>query len=666
MRYFGASCLAIVTALTFASGPASAGPAPAGQVARVQDIDSSVRPGDDFYRYANGKWLKATALPAGASSYGPSAMLAAQNGKRVRELIEAAATAPANDKARKIGDYYAAQMDVAGIEARGLTPLAGDFAAINAIHDRTSLSAWLGANVRVDDGTNSATDGLFGIWIHQGFHNPDHYVPHVVEGGLGLGDRDAYLDASSEASARRDTYRAHIAATLKLAGLSDAEARAGHVLDLEIEIARTHPSAADAADAIKTDNTWSRADFDAKAPGMDWAAYLSAAGLSRQGEFMIWQPSAVTGAAALVAGQPVDTWKDYLVFHLIEHYSSVLPKAFGGVQDDRAPQAVAATNAALGQDVGQLYLARYFPPQDKAAAVAMLANIRTVYRAHIAKAGWMSPATRAETEAKLESLQVGLGYPETWTDYSTLSVARDDAYGNMRRAEAFTWRQAVAKLDRPVDPAEWAVLPQAVGAILNFSPNSMQFASGILQPPYFDPGGDAAANYGSAGAGLSHEVSHTFDELGKLYDAKGRLGLWWTPADLEAFHAMQAPLIAEFSAYCPEAGLCVNGDQVAGEITADLVGLQVAYDAYHLSLKGKPDAVIDGLTGDQRFFIAFSQRWRKLQTDASLRQLIMTDIHPPGEYRSDTVRNVDAWYKAFGIKPGDKLYLPPEKRVRVW
>ncbi len=634
----------------------------------MQDIDSSIRPGDDFYRYANGKWLKATALPSGASSYGPGAMLTAQNAQRVRELIQAAATTPVNDLTRKIGDYYAAQMDLAGIEASGLTPLAGDFAAIGAIHDRTTLSAWLGANVRIDDGTNSATDGLFGIWVHQGFHDPDHYVPHVVQGGLGLGEREVYLDASADASARRDSYRAHVAEALKLAGLNDAEARAGRILALETEIARAQATAADTADVFKTDNPWRRADFDTKAPGMDWAAYFAAAGLGRQADFVVWQPSAITGASALIVSQPIEAWQDYLIFHLIEHYSGALPQAFGGAHGQA--QAIAATNTALGEGVSRLYVARYFPPQAKAAVVAMVGNIRTVYRAHIAKAGWMSPATRAESEAKLESLQLGLGYPDNWPDtetyYAGLGVVRGDAYGNMRRADAFAWRQAVAKLGKPVNAAEWAVLPQSVGAILNFSPNSMQFAAGVLQPPYFDPGGDAAANYGSAGAGLSHEVNHTFDELGKLYDAKGRVGIWWTADDLAAFHAMQAPLIAEFSAYCPEADLCVHGPQVAGESTSDLVGLRAAYDAYHLSLKGKPDAVIDGLTGDQRFFIAFAQRWRKLQTDASLRQLIMTDIHPPGEYRSDTVRNLDAWYKAFGVKPGDKLYLAPEKRVRVW
>ncbi len=651
--------LAAVIALT-------AGHALAGTVARTQDIDSSIRPGDDFYHYANGNWLKTTALPDGVSAYGSSAMLAAQDNARVSALIAAAASTPRNDLERKVGDYYASWMDTAGIEAKGLTPLSGDLAAIAAIHDRMSLSAWLGTNVRPDDGTNSATDGLLGVWVHQGFHDPERYVPHMVQGGLGLGDRDAYLDPSSDAQARREAYRAHITAVLALAGLGDAEARAGRVLALETAIAQTHATAEDTADVAKTDNAWRRGDFAAKAPGMDWDAYFAAAGLARQDDFVVWQPAAVTGTSALIASQPVATWQDYLVFHLIEHYAGVLPKAFGGVDSDREAQAITATNAALGEGVGQIYVAPYFPPQARAAAEAMVANIRTAYAAHITRAGWMSPETRAKAMDKLAALKIGVGYPDIWTDYGALEVVRGDAYGNLRRAEAFAWRQGLAKLGQPVDPGEWALLPQSVGAILNFSPNSMQFSAGLLQPPYFDPGGDAAANYGSAGAGLSHEVSHTFDELGNIYDAQGRLGAWWTADDLARFHAMQAPLIAEFSAYCPESGLCVQGDKVAGESTADLVGLQVAYDAYHLSLNGKPDAVIDGLTGDQRFFLAFAQRWRKLQTDASLRQQVAGDSHPPGEYRSDTVRNLDAWYTAFDIKPGDRLYLAPARRVRLW
>jgi putative endopeptidase len=296
-------------------------------------------------------------------------------------------------------------------------------------------------------------------------------------------------------------------------------------------------------------------------------------------------------------------------------------------------------------------------------------NIRTAYRARIAGLTWMSPQTRAKAQAKLAALKVGLGYPDSWIDYSGLVVVRGDASGNLRRAEAFAWRRGLAKLRQPVDPAEWPeplLKPQMVGAIINFTPNALQFAAGVLQPPYFDYAGDAAANYGSAGAGIGHEITHSFDELGNLYDAQGLLVRWWTAEDLTRFQAATAPMAAQLDAYCPKPGLCVKGKQVLIESTDDLAGLMVAHDAYVLSLNGKPDAVKDGLTGDQRFFLAFARRWRRLQTDAALSQQIATDTHAPGETRSDTVRNLEAWRRAFDVQPGDKLYLKPEARVRIW
>ncbi len=650
-----------------------------------QTIDDSVRPGDDFYRFANGSWLKANTIPPGRSSYDTSSMLREINAQRVRQLIQSAANAtpadghPATD-VQKIGDYYASQMDTARIEALGLAPLSSELAAIAAIADRQALSAYLGRTLRPDDGTNTQTEGIFGVWIHQGFHDADRYAPHLVQGGLGMPSRDDYLDPASEKAALREAYRAHVAAVLKLANLTDADARAAQILALEIAIAKTHASRADTDDVVKTDNPWRRADFETKAPGMNWGAYFKVAGLDQQSDFVVWQPSAVIGTSALVAGQSVVVWKDYLTFHLVEHYAGVLPKAFGDEHSafagrlsgapqapDRAREAIAATNAAMGDAIGRLFVERYFPPRAKAAASAMVENIRAAFRARIAQLSWMSPETRAKALASLAALKIGLGYPDTWIDYSQLAIVRGDAYGNLRRAEDFIYQRDLAKLHRPVDPDEWELLlPQVVGAFLYFSPNTMQFSAGLLQPPYFDFAGDAASNYGSAGAGIAHEISHSFDELGSIYDAQGRLGNWWTADDLARHRAMAAPLIAQYDVYCPQPGLCVKGKQVAGESVADLVGLQLAHDAYVLSLQGRSDVVTNGLTGEQRFFLAFARRWRKLQTDAALRQQIASDIHPPGEYRSDTVRNVDAWYRAFAINPGDKLFLTPETRVRVW
>jgi len=296
----------------------------------------------------------------------------------------------------------------------------------------------------------------------------------------------------------------------------------------------------------------------------------------------------------------------------------------------------------------------------------MAGDLLTAYRSRISNLAWMSPQTKQKALAKLAAFKIGIGYPDTWIDYSPLAVVRGDAFGNMRRAEAFNRLRNLAQLKKPVDPIEWPINPQAPGAVIMFSPNAEFFSAGILQPPYFDYKGDAASNYGSAGAGMAHEISHSFDELGNIYDAEGRLGKWWTAEDLTNYHAAAAKLVAQFDDYCPLSDLCVKGQQVLSENIADLAGLLTAHDAYLLSLKGKPDVVISGMNGEQRFFLAFSQRWRKLQSEAALRRQIATDTHPPGEYRSDAVRNVEAWYKAYGVAPGDKLYLKPEDRVGIW
>ncbi|MDB5692713.1 MAG: family peptidase [Alphaproteobacteria bacterium] len=670
---------ALTAALMAASPVASAADSPAA------GIDPATRPGDDFYMFANRSWLKSAAIPEGRSSYDSFVTLKAQNAARVRALIRhtaddaAAGRSPEGSIARKIGDYYAGWMDSAAIEAKGLTPLSPALAAIAAIGDRRSLSAYLGSNLHPDDGTDTQTDFLFGLWIHQGFDESDRYLPHLVQGGLGLPDRDDYLEPGAEQAERRILYRSHVAAILKLAGRDRAEERAARVLALETAIARTHASLADTADPFKTDNKWRRADFAAKAPGMDWTAYFAAAGLGRQQDFLVWQPSAVTGTAALAATQPLDVWKDYLVFHLVAHDAAVLPRAFGDERSrflgrlsgtrqsaDRAALAIAGTEAALGEAVGRLYVAQYFPPSAKAAVLAMTANLRAAFRARIPHAAWMSPATRQKALAKLAALRIGIGYPDAWTDYSRLRVVRGDAYGNLRRAEDFDYRRNLAKLQRRVDPGEWAILPQGVSAILLFSPNAMQFSAGVLQPPLFDPGGDAASNYGSAGAGIAHEISHSFDELGNLFDAQGRLGNWWTAPDLARYRAATAPLVGQMGAYCPAAGLCLDGARVLSESAADLAGLTIAHDAWLLSLRGRPDVLRGGLTGERRFYLAFARRWRRLQTEAALRRQVVADIHPPGEYRSDAVRNMDAWYAAYGIRPGDKLYLAPDKRIRLW
>jgi len=666
---FGAA--ALVVAIAAAHPLMAAGEPTAPDV--TKRVDRSVKPGDDFYRFANGPWLDATPLPAGRSSFDSTSLVREDSARRVRDLMRDAAqgVSPqdrtwAADTRQKIGDYYASLMDTAGIEARGLTPLADQLASIAGITDREALSAYLGTTLRLDDGSDTQPDNILGVWFHQPFHDATHYVPHLVQGGLGLPDRDDYLDASPGKAQARDTYRAHVAEVLKLAGMADAEDRAARVLALEVAIAKAHGPRSDLDDIANTDNSWSRADFDAKAKGIDWRAYFNAAGLSRQDEFIVWQPAAVTGLSALVADQPIAAWKDYLAFHLLAHYAATLPKAFGGQSADRETQVVAAVNAALGDAVGRLYVQRYYSPETKAAAVTVMENIRTAYRERMASMTWMSPATRQKALVKLAALEIGVGYPAAWIDYSKLDVVRGDPVGNLRRAERFEYERNLDKLSKPVDAAEWAMLPQVYGAVIIFTPNATDFSAALLQPPYFDADGDAASSYGWGGAAAAHEISHSFDVLGNQYDDQGRLVNWWTAEDTARYHVAQEQMTAQLGGYCPRPGLCLNGKQMLGESIADLTGLQLAYDAYHHSLHGRPDAIIGGLTGDQRFFLAYARRWKRVQTEAALRQQVMTDTHPPGEYRTDIVRNVDAWYAAFDVKPGDKLYLPPSQRVRVW
>lgn len=646
------------------------------------DVDRSVRPGEDFYGYANGAWIKAN-QGQGRAVYDTRTILNEKTGQRVRDLVQGAVLAKAakDSATQKVGDYYAGFMDLAAIEAKGMKPLDGEMAAIARIRDRVSLSAYLGTTLNSEvDGLTANADHVFGVWINQGFEDAEHNLPHIWQGGLGLPDRENYLDTSAKMAEQRGQYQAHIAAMLKLAGVADADAKAAKVLALETMIARAFAPDEDAADVFKQNNPWARGEFGVRAPGMDWESYFKAAGLGSQMEFVVWQPSAVTGVAALVAGENVAVWKDYLRFHLIEHYAAVLPKAvrdehfafygkiLGRAQEagDRSPDAVAAVNGALPHAVGQLYTQKYFSAAAKARAEAMGADLIEAYRARIANLKWMTPATKEKALAKLAAFKLVLGYPDVWIDYSTLEVAPGDAFGNMRRAEAFNQARNLAQLKKPVDPIDWPINPQVQGAVIMFSPNAEFFTAAILQPPYFDPDGDAASNYGSAGAGMAHEIAHSFDELGNLYDDKGRLSKWWTAQDKAAFDAAVAGLVAQVNAYCPSADVCEDGKHVQTETVADLAGLVVAHDAYLLSLKGKPDVVIGGLTGEQRFFLAFAQRWRRIQSDERLKAQIKTDTHLAGPYRSAEVRNVDAWYDAFGITPADKLYVKPEERVRIW
>jgi predicted metalloendopeptidase len=649
-------------------------------------IDRSVQPGADFFAYANGNWLKTAQIPPDRSSYGVGAVLVELTNERTAALIhEAEVHSPSQGaESRQIGDYYASFMDEAGIESRGLRPLAPALQRIAAIADRAALSRVLGGSLRADvdvlNATNFHTDNLFGLWVAADLNDPTRYKPFLLQGGLDMPDRDYYLDSSAPMAAIRDQYKAHIERVLSLAHVADAHAKAALIFDLEHRIAAAHGSREESEDVLKGNNHWARRDFETRAPGLDWDAFFKGAQLDGQNDFTVWQPSAVTGISALAASQPLDTWKDYLVFHAIEHAAGYLPKAFvaegfafhGHVLSgtpalrERWKRGVDATDAALGEAVGKLYVQRYFSPAEKARAEAMVKNLLTAFGRRIDSLDWMAPQTKVKAKEKLATLKVGVGYPDKWRDYSGLKIIRDDALGNFERAEEFEYQRNLAKLGKPVDRSEWVMTPQLVNAVNLPVMNALNFPAAILQPPVFDPERPAVMDYGAAGAIIGHEISHSFDDQGALFDASGRLHNWWTQEDLAHFKASSARLAAQYSAYRPFPDLAVNGKQTLSENIADVAGLAVTYDAYRISLNGKSAPVVQGLTPDQQFFLSFAQSWRQKMREPALRQRIVTDGHAPAEYRADTVRNLDAWYPAFDVKPGQALYLAPQDRVHVW
>jgi predicted metalloendopeptidase len=684
MDMFGTRYLVLAAAAVLAAGDPPAAPQSHG--IDLAGIDRAVKPGDDFFAYANGTWIRTTGIPSDRASYGPAAVLIERTREQVRALVQNAARdnpAPGSDE-QKVGDFYASYLDEAGIESRGLAPLKDDLARIDAISGRKSLSSYLGSRLRGDldalNNTNFYTENVLDVWISQAFEDPGRNVPYLMQGGLGMPDREYYLQSSEKMENLRAKYREHVAAVLKLARISGADEKAQAILDLETRIARTHASREDSEDVHKANNPWKRSEFAAKAPGIDWDAYFESAGLGRQPDFIVWHPTAVTGESALVASEPLDVWKAYLTFHLLDHYSGVLPRAFvdenfsfygtalSGTPQirERWKRAIDATNASLGEAVGRLYAARYFPPSSKAKIETMVSTLLKAYRARIQRLEWMSPETRRKALAKLSTLRVGVGYPDKWIDYSALRVEKGDAFGNLRRAEEFDYRRRLAKLYQPVDRGEWVMTPQTVNAVNLPLANALNFPAAILQPPFFDPQADAAVNYGAIGATIGHEISHSFDDQGSQFDAQGRLVNWWSAKDAEHFQEAGARLAAQFDAYAPFPDLHVHGKQTLSENIADVAGLSAAHDAYLLSLGGSKAPLRQGLTGDQRFFLSYAQSWRNKTREAALRQQILTDGHAPAEYRGDTVRNLDAWYPAFDVTPHEALYLAPKDRVRVW
>lgn len=681
-----AAICALSLLLCSVAGVAQDAPAKASHGIALENLDTRVNPGDDFYRFANGQWLERTEIPPDRGTIGVFNALGDIANKRTAAIIDelSKSNAPAGTGNRKIADLYNSFMNEQAIEAHGLKPVQAELKKIQAIKDKKQLARALGESLRSDvdplNNTNLHTQNLFGLWVAPGFEDSDHYTAYLLQGGLVLPDREYYLSSSERMKSIRTAYETHVAAILKLAGFSEPEARAKRIVELEHAIAEKHWTLSDSFDVLKANNTWKQADFTKNAPGLDWAEFFRGAGLTKQAQFTVWQPSAFTGEAALVASVPLDTWKDWLAYHFIEEYSYVLPKAFA---DERfaffgktlagTPQmrprwqrGVTVVNATLGDEVGKIYAQRHFSPEAKAKAQEMVTNIVEAFRKRIDLLPWMAPETKKEAKAKLDTLYVGIGYPETWHDYSGLDIKADDIFGNLWRSDVFEYQRQVKRLGGNVDKKEWSMTPQTVNAVNLPLQNALNFPAAILQPPFFDADAPAAANYGAIGTVIGHEVSHSFDTTGATFDSKGRLRNWWTKEDFAHFENVTQQLAKQYDSYKPFPDLAINGQQTLAENIADVAGIAAAYDGWRASLAGKPAPEQGGYTGDQQFFIAYAQNWASKPREASLRQQVLTDPHSPGEWRSATVRNVDAWYAAFGIKPGTKLFLTPEQRVRIW
>jgi putative endopeptidase len=646
-------------------------------------VDASIKPGDDFFAYANGSWLAATAIPAGKERWGARDEIHELTRQRVAKLLDDASAAPLGSPARKVADFRAAYMNEVAIEAMGLAPLKPMLNAIERIQDRAALTRLLAGEMRADvDPLNFgvySSSNLLGLSVERSIHGEKNYVAFLLQGGLGLPDREKYLSDEASTQKLRTRYQEYIGRILSLAGFDRADQRAVAVMGLETAIARSQATADASANDHNADNLWTRADFARNAPGMDWSAFFDAAGLGKQESFVVWQPSAVQGVAALVASQPVETWKDYLRFHILDQNADVLPRAFAEQalavqrsasngqpqQSTRAQRALEATQSAMSEPLGKMYAERYFTGEQKARVRAIVANVTAALVRRVEAATWMSPGTKATALAKLKALYVGVGYPEQWQDYSDLAVDPADPVGNLRRVSERNYRRALGRIGQPIDRTEWLMAPQTPGAVLVFEQNAYDFAAALLQPPKFDETASDAATYGAIGAIIGHDVTHFVDLLGAQYDVEGRARRWWTPEDSVRFQTLAEPLVNQFSGYRPFPDSSVNGKLTETENIADLGGLAAAFDAYRLSLGSRIKEKGYVRQHDREFFIAFAQSWRAKIGEGAMRKQLASD-HAPENYRVATVRNFDAWYDAFDVVRGQRLYLEPKARVRIW
>jgi len=649
----------------------------------LTSLDKVVKPGDNFFLHVNGGWLKTAEIPADRSSTGSFQDLQILSEERLKAIVGQLEKIPESrlpPEERKLRDLYDSFLDTDAIEAKGLAPVQKDLDYLAGLKTLDDVAHAMGS-------VKLSTVSIYNIGIGVDDKNPDNYSVNLNQGGLGMPDRDYYLSNDAAIVKTRDAYRKYLADMMSLGGLNDAEARAGRVLALETEIAKVSWTRADRRDADKIYNPMPASALKTLAPDFAWDAFLSEGAIPLKkpdgGEryVIVAEKTAFGPLATIFKNTPVSTWRDYLTVHYLHTFAAYLPKRFDDLdfsfygtvlsgrtkQLDRQTRAVHLLDGQMGEALGKLYVARYFPPNAKFKADLLVANLLKAYEADIQTLDWMSPTTRAKALDKIHQFTPKIGYPSKWRDYTTLDVVRGDPVGNSQRATMFEWNRDVGRINKPVDKSEWGMTPSTINAYYNPSFNEIVFPAAILQPPFFDPAADDAVNYGAIGAVIGHEISHGFDDQGSKYDGKGVFQDWWTKEDRANFDARTAALVKQYDGYEPLPGLHVIGQNTLGENIADNAGLAIARKAYHLSLKGKPAPVIDGYSGDQRLFLSFGQVWRTKMRENAIRTQTLSNEHTVAEFRViGPTRNQDAWYESFDVKPGEKYYLPPGERVHLW
>ena len=691
-------CIAVAALATFASvsiyaqtQPAAA-PRRAANPAQVStgagsasgidlpSIDPAIRATDDFYTRANGKWLATTTIPADKPSWSPAYVLHEDAQEKLRTIVDEAARSTSNapnTEARKVGDLYKSFMDEARLETLKLAPLAAEFAAIDGVKDKSEIPALLARQKQIGIATPVDLD------IDQDKRNSTAYTAYLSQAGLGLPDRDYYLDNDdAKIVGIRKKYAEHVERMMAMMGSKTAKQDATDIVAFETALAKINWTKVENRDPVKTYHKIAIKDLPSYAPGFDWTAYLAATGVSAKvSDVVLYQATYLKAFADLFANTPLPVWKAYLKWQVLRNYGRFLDKAivderfaFYGTTLYGIPQirprwqrGVQLVDEAIGEALGQVYVTKYFPPASKARMEKLVANLLATYKENIDSLDWMGPETRKEAQTKLAKITTKIGYPDKWRDYSKLVIQPDDLVGNVMRANRFEYDRNLAKLGKPIDRDEWGMTPQTVNAYYNPLMNEIVFPAAYLQPPYFNPAADDAANYGGVGTTIGHEISHGFDDSGSQYDGDGNLRDWWTADDHKRFDAKTKALVAQFNGYSPVPGYFVNGKLTLGENIADLSGLAVSYKAYRRSLGGKDAPVIDGMTGDERFFTNFAQGERDKTRDEIQIVILKSDPHSPGMFRANgPLSNLDAFYDTYKVKPGDKMFRPPAERVSIW